>query len=305
MLSKKLFLTILLIIFITLMTYTEGVSKYFNGVASQFDHQLELADVDTVSERYKRGAKLIGEVYGYPDAAERMMENFADIAPDMARYIIEFPYGDIYSRPGLDLKHRQIATVASLTAMGNAEPQLRTHIRASLSVGLTPEQIVETMLQMSLYAGFPASIRALYVARAVFEEDGIDFEPELTESKPNRFERGSVLIARVYGNPDAAENMMKNFADIAPDMARYIMEFPYGDVYSRDGLSLQFRQIATVAALTSMGNAEPQLRTHIRASLSVGLTQEQLVEAMLQMSLYAGFPASIRALYVAREVFNE
>lgn len=257
------------------------------------------------SDRYERGAKLIGQVYGNPNAAADLEAALADIAPDMARFIIEFPYGDVYSRPGLDMQKREIATVAALTAMGNARPQLTTHIRASLNVGVSPNEIVETILQMALYPGFPASLNALDAAQEVFEEEGVNYDPPSIEATRNRYQEGSELIGQVYGDPDTAENLVENLGDIAPDMARFILEFPYGDVYSRPGLDMQSREIATIAALTAMGTAAPQLKTHIRASLSVGLTEEQITECLIQMALYAGFPASLNALDAAREVFAE
>lgn len=93
-----------------------------------------------------------------------------DICPDLAKYIIEFPFGDIYSRTGLDLKSREIATVAGLTALGNAAPQLRVHIHAALNVGCSEEEIKEVILQMAVYAGFPAALNAMFIAKEVFSE---------------------------------------------------------------------------------------------------------------------------------------
>jgi 4-carboxymuconolactone decarboxylase len=83
------------------------------------------------------------------------VNSLAGIAPDFATYLIEFSFGDIYSRPDLNLRSREIATVAALTAMGNATPQLKVHIEASLNVGLTRAEIVEVIMQMAVYAGFP------------------------------------------------------------------------------------------------------------------------------------------------------
>jgi 4-carboxymuconolactone decarboxylase len=91
-----------------------------------------------------------------------------DIAPDFARYLIEFPFGDIYSRPGLDLRSREIAVVAALTAMGNAAPQLKVHIQGALNVGVTQDEVVEVMMQMAVYAGFPAALNGLFAAKEVF-----------------------------------------------------------------------------------------------------------------------------------------
>jgi len=92
----------------------------------------------------------------------------ADIAPDFADYLLEFPFGDIYSRPGLELRAREIATIAALAAMGNAQPQLKVHIEAGLNVGLSREEITEILIQMAVYAGFPAALNGLFAAKAVF-----------------------------------------------------------------------------------------------------------------------------------------
>ncbi|MYM31076.1 4-carboxymuconolactone decarboxylase [Duganella sacchari] len=117
--------------------------------------------------RYQRGLAKLQEIDG--EAGERVVASLEDIAPDFARYLIEFPFGDIYSRPGLDLKSREIATVAALTALGNAAPQLKVHIHAALNVGVTRTEIVETIMQMAVYAGFPAALNGLAAAREVFD----------------------------------------------------------------------------------------------------------------------------------------
>lgn len=116
--------------------------------------------------RYQQGLARLREIDG--DAGEHVVASLADIAPDFARYLIEFPFGDIYSRPGLDLRSREIAVVAALTAMGNAAPQLRVHIGAALNVGISREEIVEVIMQMAVYAGFPAALNGLAAAREVF-----------------------------------------------------------------------------------------------------------------------------------------
>ncbi|WP_286788918.1 MULTISPECIES: carboxymuconolactone decarboxylase family protein [unclassified Pseudomonas] len=116
--------------------------------------------------RYERGLERLKEIDG--EVGERVVASLADIAPDFARYLIEFPFGDIYSRPGLDLKSREIAVVAALTAMGNAAPQLKVHIQGALNVGVSREEVIETIMQMAVYAGFPAALNGLFAAREVF-----------------------------------------------------------------------------------------------------------------------------------------
>lgn len=116
--------------------------------------------------RLERGRRALAEIDG--QAGEKVVASLADIAPDFATYIIEFPFGDIYSRPGLDLRAREIATIAALTAMGNAAPQLKVHIEAGLNVGLSRSEITEVIMQMAVYAGFPAALNGLFAAREVF-----------------------------------------------------------------------------------------------------------------------------------------
>lgn len=102
-----------------------------------------------------------------------IVEGLRDIAPDLANWIISFSYGDVMSRPGLDKRSRQFSTVAALTAMGTAAPQLKVHIHGALNVGCSPSEIVEVILQMAVYAGFPAAINGLNIAREVFGERGV------------------------------------------------------------------------------------------------------------------------------------
>lgn len=123
------------------------------------------------SERYKIGWDKLAEIDG--KQGERVVEALKDISPDFAKLLIEFPFGDVYSRPGLDLKSREIATVAALTAMGTATPQLKVHVHGALNVGCSPQEIIEVMIQMAVYAGFPAAINGLFAAKEVFDERNI------------------------------------------------------------------------------------------------------------------------------------
>lgn len=120
----------------------------------------------TDATRYQRGLSRLEAVSG--SHGVRVVQSLEDIAPDLGRYIVEFAYGDVFARPGLDLKTRELATVAALTAMGTAAPQLRVHMQASLNVGATRQEIIETVIQMVPYAGFPAALNAVTIAREVF-----------------------------------------------------------------------------------------------------------------------------------------
>jgi 4-carboxymuconolactone decarboxylase len=119
-------------------------------------------------ERFQRGMERLSAIDG--EAGARVVRALEGIAPDLARYLVEFPFGDVYSRPGLDLRSREIATVAALTALGNARPQLEVHLHAALNVGCTRGEVVEILIQMAVYAGFPAALNGIEAARKVFAE---------------------------------------------------------------------------------------------------------------------------------------
>lgn len=120
------------------------------------------------SDRYEKGWESIKRIYG--DVGEEVLESVRSVSPDLAQYTIEFPFGDVYSRPGLDLKSREIATIAALVTLGNSPRELRAHIRGALNVGCTREEIVEVIIQMAVYAGFPAAINGIEIAKEAFAQ---------------------------------------------------------------------------------------------------------------------------------------
>lgn len=127
-------------------------------------------------DRFARGSEVLRRTHG--KAGDDIVEGLADVAPDLGRMVVEFAFGDLYARPGLGLRERQIATVAALTALGTAPDQLQTHIEAALHLGITREEVVEIIMQMAAYAGFPAALNGVAAAREAFAAG------ERTESEP-------------------------------------------------------------------------------------------------------------------------
>ena len=123
------------------------------------------------SERFERGWERLKEIDA--EAGERVIESLRDVAPDLGRYVVEFAFGEIYQRPILDLPQRQLVTVAALTTLGGAEPQLEVHINGGLNVGLSAREIIEAMLHCVPYTGFPRVLNAVFVARRVFAERNV------------------------------------------------------------------------------------------------------------------------------------
>jgi len=119
-------------------------------------------------DRYRRGLRRLDQIE--PGAGNTLRDKLGDVAPELERLVVEFAYGDVLDRPGLGLREREIATVAALTALGTAGPQLRVHIAGALNVGVSREEIVEIIIQMAVYAGFPAALNGIAAARLAFAD---------------------------------------------------------------------------------------------------------------------------------------
>jgi 4-carboxymuconolactone decarboxylase len=122
-------------------------------------------------DRYDRGWEKLTELAGEQGA--RMVEGLKEVAPDLARYVVEFGYGEIYSRPQLGIRERQIAAIAALTALGGAEPQLEYHIGIALNAGVAPGDVVETIIHCAPFVGFARTLNAARSARRVFNARGV------------------------------------------------------------------------------------------------------------------------------------
>lgn len=118
-----------------------------------------------------------------------------------------------------------------------------------------------------------------------------------------RIQRGTKKLKEIDGN--AGEQVMASLEGIAPDLGRYILEFAFGDVYCRKGLSLQEREIITVTSLLTAGGCEAQLEVHINGCLNVGISPEKVIEVFIQCIPYTGFPKVLNAVYTAKKVFKQ
>ncbi|GAA3131083.1 4-carboxymuconolactone decarboxylase [Kribbella aluminosa] len=127
-------------------------------------------DINSPEEqaRYRRGLEVLNAIDG--GGAPAVMDSLGDIAPALAHHVVAFGFGDLYSRPALEPKQRQLVTLGILASLGGCEPELEVHIKTSLNVGLTPAEIVESFIHTAGYAGFPRAINAIAVAKKVFAD---------------------------------------------------------------------------------------------------------------------------------------
>src|SRR6266536_4796185 len=206
-----------------------------------------MADVQG-PDAYAQGLKLIQRLGGQERPG--VLDLFESIGEaEFGQECVAFVYGTVYHRPGLSLPERQLATVAALTALGYASSQLQFHAKAALNVGCSRAQIVETIIQISSFAGFPATLNALMAVKDLVA--GVrDEAPDETEQPSwaaidDRYERGMAAMEAVDG--EAGKKVAAALEDIAPDLARLIIEYTFGEIYPRPHLSLKLREIVTIA----------------------------------------------------------
>ena len=157
-------------------------------------------------------------------------------------------------------------------------------------------------MQMAVYAGFPAALNAFAVARDVFDLHASDFVPEAESlSSEEKRQRGLKTLSETSG--EAGEAVLANMRRTTPLLADLLVEFSYGEVIGRPALCAVHKEIAMIAACCGRGAMLPQLKVHVQAALNVGMTEEAILELLVQMAVYAGFPAALNGIAAAREVF--
>jgi 4-carboxymuconolactone decarboxylase len=130
-------------------------------------------DIDSPANlaRRRHGQSVLSQIDGHQGVA--VIDSLADISPALGHHVAAFAFGDIYDRPGLDPRSRQLVTLGVLTALGGCEPQLKVHIGAALNVGISREEITEAILHAAVYCGIPRAVNATFAARDVFtQRDG-------------------------------------------------------------------------------------------------------------------------------------
>lgn len=122
----------------------------------------------TRSERFEHGLKVLKEIDG--EGGQKVIDSLSDVSPELGHQVVSWAFGEVYDRPGLPPRDRQLVTLGMLTALGGCEPQLEVHINAALNVGLTASEIVEALLHSAVYCGMPKALNATFVAKKVFSE---------------------------------------------------------------------------------------------------------------------------------------
>jgi 4-carboxymuconolactone decarboxylase len=251
--------------------------------------------------RYSRGLEILRQIGG--ENFDGPINSLAETSSDLSRFTVEYPYGDVVSRPGLDLPLRQLCTISMLLADGSAQPQLKFHMAGFLNAGGEPKALIELMFISVALLGFPPTVNAIGLIRAVFAERKLAFEPiePSAGDGSTRRQTGLEALDRLSGGDVQA--YFDGFAAGSPDLARLSIEFAFGEMLARDGLDQKAKLFAIISMLAASGNRAAALRLHLEGALAHGVTREEIIEVLIQLSVYRGFPAALNAFAVAKDIF--
>ncbi|MGV1034178.1 MAG: carboxymuconolactone decarboxylase family protein [Microbacteriaceae bacterium] len=254
---------------------------------------------------HDHGVDLIETVDGA--SGTHIVEALSDFAPDLARQISDWAYGEVYSRAGLAPRDRQLMTLGMLTALGDCGAELTIHVGAALNVGLSVDEVVEIFTQSVVFCGFPRAINGMLVAKQVCAERGglLPSAPEAAAgdgSEEAEHPLAAGISAMSALSPTAVDDVYAACGPAMTPLADEFLGWGYGEMLSRPGLTPRDRQLVTLGMLAALGSADDLLATNIEMALNVGLTADQISEAMLHSAVYCGFPRAIHAATVAARV---
>lgn len=217
--------------------------------------------------------------------------------PEMMDILQKFIFGEVFQTGNLDIKIREMITCVTLTAMQTL-PQLKAHIGASLNVGVSPIEIRELIYMCAPFIGFPKTLNALSVANEVFtaREIALPLEKQMTVNEENRAEMGAKIQQPLYG--DALKTALGGVPDsLGDEVARYLTEYCFGDIYTRGGFDLQTKELLIYALLTTI-EADSQLRSHTVSNIKLGNNKATLATVVIQTLPYIGFPPAMKAFRI-------
>lgn len=224
----------------------------------------------------------------------------------LGTYVVDHAFGAVWARPGLSRRDRSLIVVAMVAALGGQNPQLAAHVRGALNHGLKPDEIREIAVHLCGYAGFPRAIEAMRVMNNTIAQELGDKAPPPTaagvKDEAARRADGTEVFQRLTGtlgtlDPEAAAQSLE---DDLSALGHAAINWGFGELWTREQLSLRDRSLLIVAVLSTLGRTE-QLTFHVPGALNHGVTPEELEEVVLMVSIYAGFPFAASAIKMVHE----
>lgn len=233
--------------------------------------------------------------------AELGLASGKEPVPGLDDLMAEVVYAGIWDRPGLAKPDRAISSLAALSVLQRLVP-LKAVTGTALDLGLSPRNIVEVFVQVGLYAGFVTAETSAAVAREVFEARGLNLPPEPPRANSHEAldRMGREVMAKLHGER-ADQGYAAPGNAITGELYPSAIRYGYGELWSRPGLDHRQRMLCAIAAFCAMG-LEGQLRKFGKSALNVGLSRQEIVEAVIQTGPYGGFPRALNGLAILSEV---
>ena len=222
----------------------------------------------------------------------------------VADLVDELTFGAVWSRPGLAVPDRMIATLAALCAVQRLS-HLRRYTAAALDLGMPAAAIVEILIQCGIYAGFPASEEALAAACAVFDERGIVLPaaPVASATLDELTASGRGLLEDLHGSR-GYEGYAAPDNPVTGALYPLAVQYGYGEIWHRPGLDRRQRALCAVAAFTAL-RLEGQVRKFGQSALNAGLRRGEIIEAVIQTGPYSGLAPALNALAALSDVLGD
>ena len=220
--------------------------------------------------------------------------------PEMMDILQKFIFGEVFQTGDLTLKQREMITCITLATMQTL-PQLKAHAGAALNVGVTPEELRETMYLTAPFIGFPKMLNAVGTVNEVLKERGINLplEKQGVVTEETRHQTGKDIQDKLY--PGGISGVMAGMpGDMGKNVEQFLTDYFFGEIYSRSALDLKTRELLGYCVLATL-EAESQLQSHYHGNINAGNTPETLTAAVIQCLPYIGFPAAIKALRIIKQ----
>lgn len=224
-----------------------------------------------------------------------------EAAPGVDDFLAEVVYAGIWDRPGLARPDRAICTLAALSVLQRLPP-LKAVTATALDLGLSARSILEVFVQVGLYAGFVTTETSAAAAQEVFAARGVTVpdEPPRADTLEELDRMGREVMAKLHGER-ANQGYAAPGNAITGELYPAAIRYGYGELWSRPGLDHRQRMLCAIAGFCAMG-LESQLRKFAKSGLNVGLSRQEIVEAVIQTGPYGGFPRALNGLAILSEV---
>lgn len=254
-------------------------------------------------ERRARGIATLSSLTGQADASQMAAKLEAENGA-LGSFALDFVLGDIWSRPGLSKRDRNLIVLTMLATLHQTN-QLSYYVPGGLNHGLTATEIREIMTHIAAYAGFPRALDAMAETNRILAKLGHGPEngklpPAEKFSNAERRQRGAAVMAKLSGNSASdPDKVIAALAGKLGPLGAYGIDFAFGEVWARSQLSRRDRSLLVVSVLTALGRTQ-ELHIHVPAAIRHGVTKAELEELMLTAFAYAGAPLAVEGMHVVQ-----